>query len=398
MLSTFVLQSQTRVHRVALHHTLLTIPVCIMLAVPHAATAQGEGHLSLSFRRFSRLTSPALPTNEADLVGRFRLRRDWDNRHQSFTVEPFVRLDLLADGRSEIDLRDLYWLGAWGSWEITAGIRQLFWGVTESRHLVDQINQRSPVASPQGYEKLGQPVVSVAFLADWGNLELLFLPVHRTPRFVGRSSHLWSDLRVVHERSVYEASNKLRPGAYGRWSHTLNDLDLGLTLFHGTARDARFESVGDSVWIPHYDIVERAALDLQWTVRQWLVKIEAMVQRAEADRYNAVVGGVEFAPADFAALMVEYSYDSRGSRATMSFENDLFVGGQLIAQDGLLRAGVFVDSRTGTVIATATLAYRLGATTSLGVEARGFRGERSSQPGQAWRLDPYLSAGVTRFF
>ena len=72
-------------------------------------------------------------------------------------------------------LREFYWWRDFDSVEIYVGARQLFWGVTETVHLVDVINQNDLVEDIDGEDKLGQPMVSLLLDRDWGTLELFSL-------------------------------------------------------------------------------------------------------------------------------------------------------------------------------------------------------------------------------
>ena len=75
--------------------------------------------------------------------------------------------------RTHADLREAYFLifgeiGD-GEWELRVGIDQVFWGVTESQHLVDVVNQIDLVEHPNGVSKLGQPMVNITWSSDWGD-------------------------------------------------------------------------------------------------------------------------------------------------------------------------------------------------------------------------------------
>ncbi len=94
--------------------------------------------------------------------------RAWDDGRQNFTFVPFLRWDQSDSERSHVDIRELTWLRAADNWELRVGIRKLFWGVTESQHLVDIINQTDLVEAPDGEEKLGQPMLNLALIRDWG--------------------------------------------------------------------------------------------------------------------------------------------------------------------------------------------------------------------------------------
>ena len=64
-----------------------------------------------------------------------------DAAGRSLTLAPFFRYDNTDPRRTHADLREAYLLlfgeiGD-GEWELRAGVDQVFWGVTESQHLVD---------------------------------------------------------------------------------------------------------------------------------------------------------------------------------------------------------------------------------------------------------------------
>ena len=64
-----------------------------------------------------------------------------DDSDQRISVVGFARVDSVDDERTHADLREAYWGIDGDAWDLTAGISKSFWGVTESRHLVDVINQ-----------------------------------------------------------------------------------------------------------------------------------------------------------------------------------------------------------------------------------------------------------------
>ncbi|MEN8376595.1 MAG: hypothetical protein ABFS34_14200 [Gemmatimonadota bacterium] len=388
---------ETRWHESA--SVALLALVCAGVALPAAASAQWDGSVSSSLRMHGGDALAGSAHGEVDLSVRARATWQWDDRRQSLTVEPFLRLDLLADGRSRLDFRDLSWTRAWNRWALVVGSREVFWGTAESRHLIDEINQREPTATIRGYDKLAQPMLSAKAFMDWGVLEAFLLPFFRPRPFHGRSGRLSSPLPVADETAVFEAgSGRFHPDLAARWSHSLRAWDAGLAFFYGNGRDPRLEQSGDTVWIPHYDVVNRTMIDVQWTASRWLVKAEAVTRGSALSRYSAAVGGVEFAPRDFASVFLEYSYDSRGTEATTAQENDVYVGGRLLTQDGSLQSGLFVDRYSGAALATAEARWRFGADIVLSVEARRFWGEASEQPPRAPHQESFLAIAAERHF
>ena len=52
----------------------------------------------------------------------------------------------------ERSLREAHWLHDKGAWDLLIGVGKVFWGVTESRHLVDIVNQTDLVENPDQEE------------------------------------------------------------------------------------------------------------------------------------------------------------------------------------------------------------------------------------------------------
>ena len=116
------------------------------VAVPAQARAQGfdvSGYLAAEYRPF--LESPAyagqLSAGQVSLVTAPELRFRTDDRSHTFKLAAFVRLDSADSKRTHADLREAYWRFVHNDLELLVGVNTVFWGVTESRHLVDVVNQ-----------------------------------------------------------------------------------------------------------------------------------------------------------------------------------------------------------------------------------------------------------------
>ena len=73
--------------------------------------------------------------------------KDWNNGLRAITFAPFGRLDSTDPERTHADIREAHYLHVVGDWEWRIGVAEVFWGVTESQHLVDIINQTDLVES-----------------------------------------------------------------------------------------------------------------------------------------------------------------------------------------------------------------------------------------------------------
>ncbi|HSH42154.1 MAG TPA: SPOR domain-containing protein, partial [Arenicellales bacterium] len=145
--------------------------------------------------------------------------REWDNGDQSFVFRPFLRLDQQDDERTHFDIRELAWIRAAEAWELRLGVRRVFWGVTETVHLVDIINQTDLVENTDTEDRLGQPMLNLALIRDWGTLDLFVLPGFRPRTFPGRDGRLRTQPWVDTEQVEYESGARhLHTDAAVRWS------------------------------------------------------------------------------------------------------------------------------------------------------------------------------------
>lgn len=374
----------------------------VLAATPLAAQLRGQ--VAFEERLFlGGLPTPNESRHEASVILNAEYYRVWDKGSQSLAVEPFVRLGLNTGERTRVDFTELSWQYVWTGWELRVGLREVFWGVTESQHLVDVINQRDLVEAGQGYVKMGQSMVSLAAIRSWGTIDFLLLPWFRERTFDGRAGVLWSPLPVDADHAAFEsASENWHLDWAVRWAQSVGDFDLGVAHFAGTNREPRFEPGQDEssccVLVPQYDVVDQTSLDVQWTTGGWLWKLEATTLNPQSGRYAAVTGGFEYAFADYFSVFAEYVFDSRGDEATTSFEDDFFAGARLLLNDGQVLAWAFVDRDTGNRVLSLEVSQRLSDMVTLALEGRAFAGTGSSEPPHARRQDNYVALRASHYF
>jgi len=267
---------------------------------------------------------------------------DGSNR---FTASPFARLDANDKRRTHVDLREFNWLHLGSSWDASMGIGKVFWGVTESVHLVDIINQTDLVEDISGEEKLGQPMVNVNIEQMWGTLSLFALPGFRPRTFTSDNARLHGPLAIDTANPQYESSKGKRHVDWaGRLAVTLGDLDISISHFQGTSREPRLllkNRGGQDVLQPYYDQIGQTGLELQLTTENTLWKAESITRSGQGKRFYATVAGFEhtfYGVAESRAdigLLVEYMYDGRDPRfAPPSIANhDIFAGFRMALND-----------------------------------------------------------------
>ena len=393
----------------------------LVLASSLAASAQDaqewSGRISVELRGFFLAPDdPGQPRALASLSLQPEWYREW--RTQTILVVPFVRFDPSDRERTHGDIRELSWRMVHDVWELRAGIGKVFWGVTESQHLVDIINQTDFVENIDAEDKLGQPMVSVSLIRRWGHLDLFMLPGFRERTFAGEKGRLRFPLRVARELTQYASSaGKLHVDGAVRWSHVLGGWDLGLSHFRGTGREPQLlfgtTNQGEPVLVPRYVVINQTGLDIQTTASGWLWKLELMSRTGQGDRFgeghrfNALTGGFEYTFANVrgsggdVGVLAEYLFDDRGRLATTPFEDDIFVGTRLELNDvqtTRLLAGAVVDRRTGATFVTLEGSRRLGNRWTLNLETRLFVGLQPDDYLFGFRNDDHVQLELSWFF
>lgn len=338
-------------------------------------------------------------------------KHTWDKDKQQLTFTPFYRWDDNDKERTHADIRQLDYLKSQGDWEFQVGIGKKFWGVTESSHLVDIINQTDAVEGTDGEDKLGQPMLRASRLTENGSVDFFVLPYFRERTFAGSAGRFRQGMVVDTDASTYESSSKEKHVDYAvRWSESRDELDVGLSYFDGTSRDPSFTvgaKNGQAVLVPHYPLIQQVGLDLQHTTESIIWKLEAIHRRSKDMHYSAAVGGLEYSlPAitDSGAelsLLAEYHHDSRGEVATAPLQNDAFIGARLAMNDEAsseLLAGGLYDLDNGTTSIRLEASRRVGNGLKLNLEAQVMTNVDANDPLNAFAKDDYLQLELQKFF
>lgn len=296
--------------------------------------------------RFFTEDSPRIARDVTGAV-RYRLEyyRRWNDGADTIEFVPWAIWDSEDSERRHADIQDLAWLHVADSYELRTGIRKVFWGKTESQHLVDIINQTDLSVNPDGEEKLGQPMVNLSLVRDWGILDLFVMTGHRERRFPGENGRFQiASLPIAWDEAEYaHPDEEMHLEFAARWQHYYGDWEWALSHFSGTSRDPllRVERgpTGPQQLIPYYTTIDQSGLELQYIWGSWIFKSELISNTGFGDRFTAGTAGFEYTQVGiFDSVMdfgwiAEYSADDRGDGAISAAEHDVFLGGRLSLND-----------------------------------------------------------------
>ena len=384
--------------------------LCLAAAISGPATAvslsgnvAGELQLFSQDARFSEQLDQNLT-----LSFKPRLRHDWNNRNDELTLELYLRLDDRNEERQHADIREFKWLHVAGSHEWRVGIDTVFWGVTESQHLVDVINQIDRLEGLDGEDKLGQPMIRYSTVQDWGALDLFLLTGFREASFHSSTGRLRLPLSVDKSRTGYESSDKERHIDLAlRYTRNLGDTEFGLSLFDGTNRDPALSlDTSSGQLIPYYSQMTQFGLDLQSIIGDWIWKLEFIHRDTDPETYSAITTGFEYtfyalfdSAIDLGSLL-EYSWEGRDQNAGV-FDNDLFAGLRLAfndVQSSELLAGLLIDTDNHSQSIRIEASRRLGDSWKLSAELQAFTSIAVDDPLAAFANDDYVLIELARYF
>ena len=337
------------------------------------------------------------------------LYEEWDDGNRAIELIPYARWDSIDEERSLLDLREASLLMVNGDWEVKLGVSKVFWGVAESQHLVDTINQTDFVSNLDGEDRLGQVMAHVIKVTRFGDFELFVLPGFRTRTFPGPEGRLRGPLYVDTNQALFESSaGRDHVDAAVRWFHIMGPFDIGVHYFRGTNRDPYFvPGVGESdelVLRPVYEQMDQVGFDLQYTGGGWLWKLEGLGRFSERQDYSAIVGGFEYTLYGIGGsdldlgLLSEVHLDSRGAAAESPFNKDIFAGGRLTWNDEAdtsLVFGAFYDWDTESTSGRLEFERRLKRGFKLEVEAQVFADVSPNDAFFPLRRDSFIQTSLS---
>jgi len=331
---------------------------------------------------------------------------EWKNGQYNFKFTSFSRIDQHDSRRTHFDIREMYWQMVKGNGELSIGSKKVFWGKTESAHLVDIINQTDFVESFDGEEKLGQPMVHYSYLTDVGIFDLFYLPYFRTRQFAGKAGRLRTPIILDGSEFPYESSaEEFRPGFAGRWSHYIGKFDIGVSHFYGTGREPIITDF--TTFQPIYAVINQTGIDIQVTTGPMLWKWESINRTSDFQDMFALAAGFEYSFYNIAnagldiGILTEYLYDDRDEFSLNGLQNDIFAGSRLAfndVQDTEILFGVIFDLERSTKLYSIEANRRIGNSLSVDVEARIFSDVDEKEFLYFMRDDSFMQFSLTKYF
>jgi hypothetical protein len=334
---------------------------------------------------------------------------EWNKGRESLNFTGFVRFDR-DNNRTHADVRELYYQKAKNNWELNIGLKKVYWGVTESNHLVDIINQTDVTESFDGEEKLGQPMVQFTWSTNnYGSFDFFYLPYHRKRTFNGEEGRLRFSTIIDKDAIKYESgAEEWRQDLAVRWSHYIGAFDIGVSHFYGNGREPliSFDQFGKVT--AFYPVINQTGIDLQVTHNAFLWKLESIYRTANAQDFTAVVAGLEYTFSNIdgngldIGVIGEYLYDDRDELALSNLQNDVFFGSRIAfndVKDTSILIGGIADLDKSSKIFSIEASRRIGNSWKAEVEARIFSTIATKDVLLSnFKEDSFLKFSISKFF
>jgi len=373
----------------------------------------------------------------------------------SFAATLFGRYDPTDSGRTHGDVREAFYLHEDDGWDVLFGVNQVFWGVTEARHLVNIVNQVDYMETQRRDVFLGQPMLNVTAFGNWGTLDLFAMPYFRERQFHEQSARFGSPISI--DSGEFESDlGKWHPDFALRYSNSYKNWDFAVSHFYGTSRDPCYRlrydeedqklpigeitfdrcrgavnpeavddiadflgiDVGETLsdldeffsLVPTYRIINQTGLEMVGVYDDLILKFEgATISGYQGDRIWALVGGFEytFPNVDESGIDVgflgEYLFDNRNyeNAPFTPFNNDIYGGARVSlnnADSTNLLLGAVVDVDYGSTILSLQAEHRIAENMLLSVDAQGFVFISDSDPLVFYKNSSYVQLRLSIFF
>jgi hypothetical protein len=340
---------------------------------------------------------------------------EW-SRGDNFVLRPFVLLDSQDVSRSHFDIREALYSWYGDDWESSIGVGQVFWGVTESKNLVDVINQFDAVYDPLYKTKLGQPLVNLTLIRDSGYYEFFILPYFRERTSPGKKGRLRLDPEFSKDSTKFEGGSKWTPETAIRWSNNFGDYDISIHSFLGYERSPSIDIQlveGKIKFEPNYQRIRQLGGTIQKTSEATLYKLEWLVKDGQKDanyrRGGSFASVLGFEHTFYKAigisgdvgLLMEYSFDSRKSRSTDTLQDDIFVAARFTlndAEDTQMLFGSILDLDGDGQMYQVDFGRRLNDSLTFGIKGAIYQNGKYNSNLYILRQDSWIEINFKQYF
>lgn len=368
-----------------------------------------KGEIGLELRGFTEDgTDPRQERGDFGLSVHIEFVKDLESGAGRLAFVPFARIQLHDENRSHGDIRELFYEHYLETWEFRLGIGQEYWGVTEFVHLVNVINQVDTLESLDEEKRLGQPMMKASYLGEFGQIDFFALLGLRTREFPGIEGRIRAPLLVNTDYDQFESGAKEKRLDWAmRFSKTIDNIDLGLTLFHGQQRDAQLRLNSSTMELyAYYDTITQVGFDGLIAIADWILKMEVMSRSIDGMTHAAFTGGFEYtlvgifqSTTDLGLILETAIQNHRDRYSPMSSE--IIVGSRFAFNDVMnseILAGIIYDTHLESTVFSIEGSRRLSDQLKISIEGRVYHDMHQNDPLAFLDDEDHLTLQLSYFF
>lgn len=258
--------------------SLLTVLLGLLAAPPVWAGWSSKGELALEGRVFLDDDNAATIDQGIGMMGRVQV----DHRYKSFKerLRVYGRLDQQDPARTILVVEE-----AWAQWKfkpfkLKVGFDLLNWTATEAFHPADIFNSRNLDSDLQNYEKVGEPMVSLAVKTPVGRFTLYHMPTFVQPILPSPASRLSFSPGQELGVSRLDVSGKLTDRWFApqfglRWRYAFDNADISMHAIHHQDRSQPSVIILDNAPSALFQTVTQIGGTYQHVVEAFVLKLEA---------------------------------------------------------------------------------------------------------------------------
>ena len=311
------------------------------------------------------------------------------------------------EGIRAFDIQEAYITRSFSQGQLNVGVNTVFWGVAESRHLVDIVNQKQPTRNLDNEAKLGELLLHYQHFTDNGHWFAMSLPYFRERDFGLPDDRLSLPLAVTDEQFVGRDANYRGSYLLG-YRGVLGDWDVGTYYFDGIDREPVIRPNNNQEFDAIYRRLQQTALDLQWTSEYLLGKVEAVHRHHQmgGKSWAYVVGaeyyfyGIANSNKDLSLLMELHRDTEEQVNLNRLYQDATFIGMRLAwndVDDTSMITGVLIDNDTGAHTIKTEFSTRLSSHLSLALEANLFLEQTQRDATYGFKDDDFIELRLTYY-
>ena len=269
--------------------------------------------------------------------------------NSNFISEPYFRYDHNDKNRTLFDLKVNKFTYFKDNYEIKFGIDEVFWGITESKNIVDIINSNDSTAGDLK-EKLGQPLLAYTFFSDnIGYMDFYYLPQLIKSSQISQEGRLRFSNPTENYGHIYSGgSGEKVPSWAFKWEKNIGISDFSIQGFRGNSRENSITPILEGTTIkyfPAYERISQLGTYAQLVSGPIIYKLEAIKRNGQKNSKNirknffSYTFGIEylynrlFEKKWDISTFIEYSNDDRNNDSLDILQNDLFIAARLVFND-----------------------------------------------------------------